>query len=91
MRSPLLLFLLHDVMAAAGGLTGCGGDTSAMPQTAYCYRTLANVDCYTEPVPQDSRRLVGFIGPPPPPPQPARAPNLTPEVAQIWDSDQLSR
>jgi len=42
-------------------------------------------------VPQDSRRLVGFIGPPPPPPQPARAPNLTPEVAQIWDSDQLSR
>ena len=91
MRSPILLFLLPIVMAAAGGLTGCGGDASATPQTAYCYRTLANVDCYTEPVPQDSRRLVGFIGPPPPPPQPARAPNLTPEVAQIWDSDQLSR
>lgn len=62
----------------------------------YCYKTLANVDCYSEPVPQDARRLVGFAGPPPPAPILSRAPAVVPapraqEASEIWDGDQLSR
>jgi hypothetical protein len=26
--------------------------------TTYCYRSLANVDCYEEPVPEDERTLL---------------------------------
>ncbi len=93
MRSHFLL--LPVVLAAAGLPAGCGGDV-APSQAMYCYKTLANVDCYNEPVPQDARRLVGFTGPPPPAPVPPRAPAVVPaprlrEVGEIWDGDQLSR
>lgn len=93
MRS--LILLLPVVLAAAGLPAGCGGDVSPS-QAMYCYKTLANVDCYSEPVPQDARRLVGFTGPPPPAPMPPRAPTVVPTprvqaASDMWDGDQLSR
>ena len=35
------------------------------PEPAYCYRTLAQADCYRRPLPREATRLVGFIGPEP--------------------------
>lgn len=81
-------------LAAAGPLAGCGGGEPA--HALYCYRTLANVDCYSQPVPQDANRLTGHIGAPPPPPlPPAHRPALVAqprhETAELWDADQISR
>ncbi len=36
-----------------------------VPPPSYCYRTLAQSDCYLRPQPGASERLVGYIGPPP--------------------------
>jgi hypothetical protein len=40
----------------------------------YCYRSLADVDCYAAPFDRDRRRLIGYTGPwpgyGPPPPAP---------------------
>ena len=38
---------------------------SEVPEPAYCYRTLAQQDCYTRPQPRQATRLVGYIGPEP--------------------------
>ena len=35
------------------------------PEPAYCYRTLAQTDCFRRPQPRQATRLVGFIGPEP--------------------------
>lgn len=85
---------LATLCAAAGLLAGCGGASDR--QSLYCYKTLAAVDCYSEPVLQDRRRLVGHVGAPPPPPLPAAQPlTVLPgppdAVAGLWDPDQLSR
>jgi hypothetical protein len=32
---------------------------------AYCYRTLAQPDCFSRPQPRQATRLVGFLGPEP--------------------------
>ncbi len=48
-------------------LAGCSGGfmqkepvrvISAPQATTYCYRSLANVDCYEHPVPEDERTLL---------------------------------
>jgi hypothetical protein len=91
------LILLPLVVAAAGPMAGCGTEATATADTLYCYRTLAKVDCYVEPVPQDRRQLVGHIGPPPPPPLPPATPlTIVPapkseDISALWDGDQLSR
>lgn len=92
MKHEILLVLA--VATAAGSLTGCGGGEPAY--ALYCYRTLANVDCYHQPVVQDGNRLTGYIGTPPPPPlPPAHRPALVArpghETAEVWDADQISR
>lgn len=89
------LILLSVALAAAGLPTGCGGSSSS--EALYCYKTLANVDCYSQPVAQDRRRLVGYVGEPPPPPFPPQqlavlpAPAPRRDIAEIWDGDQISR
>jgi hypothetical protein len=35
------------------------------PEPAYCYRTLAEPDCFRRPQPRQATRLVGYIGPEP--------------------------
>ena len=32
---------------------------------SYCYKTLASVDCYAQPLEGEHRRLVNYQGPPP--------------------------
>ena len=34
-------------------------------EPAYCYRTLAQPDCFRRPQPRQATRLVGYIGPEP--------------------------
>jgi hypothetical protein len=36
------------------------------PPAIYCYKTLAEADCYAQPAPGDYNRMIGFYGPPPP-------------------------
>lgn len=44
-------------------LSGCGGAEPAPLAFGYCYRTLAEVDCYTTPEP--NRQPLGLVvGPP---------------------------
>lgn len=91
------LNLLPLVMVAAGWLAGCGSEAVTTADTLYCYRTLAKVDCYVDPVLQDRLRLVGHIGPPPPAPLPPVTPlSILPapkveDISTLWDGDQLSR
>ncbi len=35
------------------------------PEPRYCYRTLAEADCFLRPQPHAAERLVGYVGPPP--------------------------
>jgi hypothetical protein len=35
------------------------------PTPAYCYRTLAQPDCYERPQPREATRLIGYLGPEP--------------------------
>ncbi len=44
-------------MIAMLTLTAC--TTQEEPQTVYCYRTLADIGCYTQPDPGRESRLVG--------------------------------
>ena len=44
-------------MIAMLTLTACA--TQEEPQTVYCYRTLADIGCYTQPDPGRESRLVG--------------------------------
>ncbi|MEH6631162.1 MAG: hypothetical protein V7776_10055 [Halopseudomonas aestusnigri] len=60
----------HKVVLGASAffiVVGCSGGfmekepvrVISAPQTAtYCYRSLANVDCYEHPVPEDERTLL---------------------------------
>jgi hypothetical protein len=71
------------IVAVAAPLAGCADDwwkadesVAYVPPAVYCYRSLADVDCYAQPFDRDRRRLVGYVGPwpgygPPPPPPPA--------------------
>jgi hypothetical protein len=57
------------------GLAACAGRDQVDPVAAarngtpilptYCYKTLAQVDCYAEPLESEVRRLVNYDGPPP--------------------------
>lgn len=38
---------------------------AAEPRPIYCYRTLAEADCFVTPIDEGSR-LIGWYGPPPP-------------------------
>ena len=38
---------------------------SIPPEPAYCYKTLAQADCYTRPQPRYATRLEGYLGPQP--------------------------
>lgn len=62
------------------GVTGCGGYESAYERAVYdaepvyCYRTIADPDCYRVADPASNRRLVNHYGPSPlrtKPPRPA--------------------
>jgi hypothetical protein len=87
-------------LAIAGALTGCMRYEDAYEEAVYdrepvyCYRSLADVDCYRQPYPRDARRLTNYYGPSPrrlaepapaptirldPPPRPVvRPPELDP-------------
>ncbi|MDZ3836362.1 MAG: hypothetical protein U0S49_03195 [Rhodospirillales bacterium] len=53
------------------GLTGCGGYETAYERAVYaaepvyCYRTVADPDCYRAADPTANRRLVNYYGPSP--------------------------
>ena len=53
------------------GLTGCGGYETAYERAVYdaepvyCYRTVADPDCYRAADPASNRRLVNYYGPSP--------------------------
>ena len=47
------------------------------PPAIYCYHTLAEADCYAEPVPGDYNRMIGFYGPPPPDMPSQQVPGVT--------------
>ena len=53
------------------GLTGCGGYETAYErgvydaEPVYCYRTVADPDCYRIADPASNRRLVNYYGPSP--------------------------
>lgn len=53
------------------GLSGCGGYESAYERAVYdaervyCYRTIADPDCYRAADPVSNRRLVNYYGPSP--------------------------
>ncbi len=59
-------------------MTGCAQQSSSQIGTvipsaqnvgpilpSYCYKTLASVDCYAQPIESEARRLVNYQGPPP--------------------------
>jgi hypothetical protein len=64
-------------LIALASLAGCGfagwTDDTAPPQASvtgepiYCYGTLADPDCYSEPQAGAENRLIGYYGPQPAP------------------------
>jgi hypothetical protein len=43
-------------------------EAPAIPlDSLYCYRTLADEDCYAYPIAGEERRLIGYVGPAPQP------------------------
>lgn len=71
------------LLALAGLLGGCGDKpppmVAAPDDPVYCYRNLAEVNCFKAPYHRDERRLAGFQGPDPdayPKPRPAPEPTL---------------
>jgi hypothetical protein len=66
MRARFIAFK-RSIFFAAGGLllTACAeerawpGDVAFQPDIAYCYVTLANVDCFANPDPGQQYRQVG--------------------------------
>lgn len=71
------------LLALAGLLGGCGDKpppmVAAPDDPVYCYRNLAEVNCYKVPYHRDERRLAGYQGPDPdgyPKPRPAPEPTL---------------
>ncbi len=57
-------------LAAGSGLAGCGYESAYEravydAEPVYCYRTLAEPDCWRDPDPAADRRLVNYYGPSP--------------------------
>jgi|GEM_PF-1111796 hypothetical protein len=62
---------VRGLVAVAAVLGGCTSDETAYErgvadfEPVYCYRTLADADCYQRPVAGDERDLINFYGPAP--------------------------
>jgi hypothetical protein len=95
-------------LVLAGGLAGCGGYESAYERAVYdaepvyCYRTIADPDCYRAADPASERRLVNHYGPSPrrtkpprpaeirldpPPPAEGQATGAEPRAAQVMGGE----
>jgi hypothetical protein len=64
---------VRDVTLAASGLAvlllgGCAGGDSQVAEGVYCYRSLADHNCFVRPVAENRDQLLGYVGPPPPRP-----------------------
>ncbi len=46
-------------LLVAGALAGCGGGPEPVERMVFCYRTLADIDCYRQPDAGRDSRLVG--------------------------------
>lgn len=69
-RGWLMRVALLAGLAAGSGLTGCGYESAYEravydAEPVYCYRTLADSDCWRDPDPTADRRLVNYYGPSP--------------------------
>lgn len=63
--AAILLALALSVLAAACETDPWKRDPVAgfTPLPVYCYRTIADADCYAPPINEERRRLVAYEGP----------------------------
>lgn len=64
LHPPHIALSALGLLTLGAGLSAC----TASPEPVYCYRTLAQADCYGAPQPGQGYRLLGYFGPPPPRP-----------------------
>ncbi len=61
----LLLFLPISLLLSACGYVSEYEKAVYDFEPAYCYKSLAGIECYKEPYHRDERRLVNYFGPAP--------------------------
>ena len=90
MRMKLLTLGLTALLGACGYVNAYEKAVYDWEPT-YCYKSLAGVECYSEPFHRDERRLVNYFGPHPSrydkPEPPELAPITAPPRINYWVKD----